>query len=283
MSAAVVGTYLRPSAAFCRLPDLANRLARFTAPSGGRPRLSPPPTDTLQTVSWTRLLSVQTPEGIGDEGTNLAPVMAAIAPADRVQPMRDRPVELGAQSPELALVDPELAAAARAALADRPWEAFVSLPVEIFDLEAGRRYARVPARHAFRSGRLASIAAAVLAASGVALLTAATPGGGVDLRQPDERSAVPAPSPRSQPVAQTFSWVPAPNASAYEFQLFRGAERVFRARVEQPRLELPRRWRERDRAHTLEPGNYVWYVWSVSRRTKQQATAAIVRARLVVG
>jgi hypothetical protein len=202
--------------------------------------------------------------------------MAAIASADRVQPLPDKPVELRFLSPELALVDPKLAAAARAALADRPWEAFAPLTVEI----------RLPAPRVFNSRRLTSVAAALLTAAGVALLTAAIPGGGLDVRQPDVRVAVPtmsAPSPLSQPVPQTFSWVPAPNASAYEFQLFRGAQRVFRARVEQPRVELPRRWRERDRAQTLEPGNYVWYVWSVSRRTNQQAAAAIVRARLVVG
>ncbi len=181
--------------------------------------------------------------------------------------------ELTLLSPELALVDPELAAAARAALAERPWEAFAPLGVEI----------RLPAPRVFKSRRLTSIAAALLAASGVALLTAATPDGGIDVRRPVASSALPAPSPRSQPLAQTFSWVPVPNAGAYEFQLFRGAKRIFRARVEQPRLELPRRWRESNRAHTLEPGNYVWYVWSVSRRTNQQATAAIVRARLVVG
>ena len=201
--------------------------------------------------------------------------MAALASAS--------PVELTLLSPELALVDPELAAAARAALADRPWETFVSLPAEIVDLDAGRGDARVVARPAPWSRRLTSIAAALLAASGVALLTAATPGGGIDLRRPVASSVLPAPSPRSQPVAQTFSWVPVPNAGAYEFQLFRGAERVFRARVEQPRLALPQRWRERNRAHTLQPGNYVWYVWSVSRQTKQQVNAAIVRARLVVG
>jgi hypothetical protein len=213
----------------------------------------------------------------------VAPVMAPIASGDRVQPPPTRPVELSPLSPELALVDPELAAAARAALADRPWETFVPLPAKIFDLEVGRSHARVPARSPFRSRRLTSIAAALLAASGVALLTAATPDGGADVRRPVASSALPAPSPRSQPVAQTFSWVPAANASAYEFQLFRGAKRVFRARVEQPRLELPLRWRESNRAHTLEPGNYVWYVWSVSGRTKERATAASVRARLVVG
>jgi hypothetical protein len=209
--------------------------------------------------------------------------MTPIASADRVQPHPNRAVELSPLSPELALVDPELAAAARAALAERPWEAFVPLPTEILDLKALRSRARVPAPPAFKSRRLTSIAAAILTASGVALLTAATPDGGADVRRPVASLALPALSPRSQPIAQTFSWVPAPNAGAYEFQLFRGAERVFRARVEQPWLELPRRWRESNRAHTLEPGNYVWYVWSVSRRTNQQATAAIVRARLVVG
>ena len=82
---------------------------------------------------------------------NVAAVIAATAPADRVQPLLNGPVELRPLSPELALVDPDLAAAARAGLADRPWEAFVPLPAEILDLETVRSRARVPAAPAFKS------------------------------------------------------------------------------------------------------------------------------------
>ena len=152
----------------------------------------------------------------------------------------------------------------------------------MLDLNELRSRARVPAPTGFKSRRLTSIAAAILTASGVALLTAAT------------RTAEPrAPACRFVGAAGTVTAVAAGRADVlvgaraqrrrYEFQLFRGAERVFRARVEQPRLELPQRWRESNRAHTLEPGNYVWYVWPISRRTNQRVTAAIVRARLVVG
>jgi hypothetical protein len=84
------------------------------------------------------------------------------------------------------------------------------------------------------------------------------------------------------PPGQTFEWVAAPEAGAYEFQLFRGNARVFRARVAEPRLELPAQWRHAGKAEALTPGTYRWYVWPVSARTKRQAAVAIVQARLVI-
>ena len=53
-----------------------------------------------------------------------------------------------------------------------------------------------------------------------------------------------------------------------EFQLFQGGERVYRARVQEARLELPGRWRQDGRPHALLPGSYRWYVWMISKRTK---------------
>ena len=53
---------------------------------------------------------------------------------------------------------------------------------------------------------------------------------------------------------QTFVWVTSPDAGAYEFQLFQGGERIFRARVDEARLELPGRWRQAGRPHALLPG-----------------------------
>jgi hypothetical protein len=92
-----------------------------------------------------------------------------------------------------------------------------------------------------------------------------------------------APSPR--PVAapgQTFAWVAAPDAAGYEFQLFRGGERIFRKRVDEPRLELAVRWRQSGRTYTLEPGRYRWYVWPISKLTKRQSKVATVQATLVI-
>jgi hypothetical protein len=69
---------------------------------------------------------------------------------------------------------------------------------------------------------------------------------------------------------------------AYEFELFQAGERVFRTRLDRPRLELPGRWRWSGLPHALVPGSYRWYVWPISRRTNQQSTVAVVQARLVI-
>ena len=81
---------------------------------------------------------------------------------------------------------------------------------------------------------------------------------------------------------RTFVWVKSPDAAAYEFQLFEGGERVFRARVDEARLELPGRWRQAGRPHALLPGSYRWYVWTISKRTNRQSTKPTVSAKLVI-
>ena len=86
----------------------------------------------------------------------------------------------------------------------------------------------------------------------------------------------------STPAGQTFVWPAEPGAAAYEFQLFRGDHRIYRARVTAPRLDLPGRWRQGGRTDSLTAASYRWYVWPVSARTGGQASAATVQARLVV-
>ena len=81
---------------------------------------------------------------------------------------------------------------------------------------------------------------------------------------------------------RTFVWVTSPDAAAYEFQLFQDDERVFRARVDEARLELPGRWRQAGRPHALLPGSYRWYVWTISKRTNRQLTKPTVSAKLVI-
>ena len=62
------------------------------------------------------------------------------------------------------------------------------------------------------------------------------------------------PAHASAVQGQTFVWVTSPDAAAYEFQLFQGGERIFRARVDDAKLELPGRWRQAGRPHALLPG-----------------------------
>ena len=70
-------------------------------------------------------------------------------------------------------------------------------------------------------------------------------------------------------AGQTFVWTAEPDAAAYEFQLFRGSERIYRARVTAPRLVLPGRWRLGSRSYGLTAASYRWYVWPISTRTRQ--------------
>jgi hypothetical protein len=84
------------------------------------------------------------------------------------------------------------------------------------------------------------------------------------------------------PAGQTFVWAAEPGAAAYEFQLFRGAERIYRARVTAPRHVLPGGWQQGTRARALTAATYRWYVWPISARTGRQAFVATVQATLVV-
>ena len=86
----------------------------------------------------------------------------------------------------------------------------------------------------------------------------------------------------STPARQTFVWAPERSAAAYEFQLFRGDHRIYRARVADPRLVVPGRWRQGGRTYAMTAASYRWYVWPISARTGTRASIATVQAALVV-
>jgi hypothetical protein len=110
---------------------------------------------------------------------------------------------------------------------------------------------------------------------------------------PVRRRRASAPPPRvahhsatkaSTPTALTgrrFAWPPVKGAIAYQFELFRGARRVFATRTEGPALDVPARWRLSGRWMALSPGQYKWYVWPV--RAGGRDGTATVRATLVIG
>ena len=83
-------------------------------------------------------------------------------------------------------------------------------------------------------------------------------------------------------AGQTFVWAAEPGAAAYEFQLFRGDDRIYRARVTAPRLVLPGRWHQQARSYALTAATYRWYVWPISARTGNRAPVATVQATLIV-
>jgi hypothetical protein len=92
------------------------------------------------------------------------------------------------------------------------------------------------------------------------------------------KSVVPGPLPQTR----RFAWAPVPRAASYHVEFFRGSTRVFSASTRRAEIAIPRRWRFRGRAQSLEPGEYRWYVWPVFPGSGR-AAAASVQARLSVG
>lgn len=156
---------------------------------------------------------------------------------------------LEAISPELALVDPALGRDARRRLPDLPG----------FLPRRSRSWYELP------SVRLAAVACVVA----LTLTAAVRP----------TRSEQAAPTVASPQVigsgGQTFAWVTSPGAAAYEFQLFRGSERVFRARVAEPRVHV-------DERYVARSGSYRWYVWPVAGGDAVPAGEASVSATLTI-
>lgn len=188
------------------------------------------------------------------------------------------PAELEPISPELALIDPELARRARSKLPDVYSVGSFGAPagaVAAPGSEPGRRvvgpfpsrrshHAEVPPRRERPSTLRYVAAAAVLALSLAALggetylWTASVRAGGTQSSPPPP--AAPPPGAPAAPTARIFTWPPAPGAVAYRFGLYRGGTGVLVARTREPRFELTGRWRYRGRWYVLVRGPYLWVV-----------------------
>lgn len=84
----------------------------------------------------------------------------------------------------------------------------------------------------------------------------------------------------TKPSARRFAWAPAPGASGYHIEFFKGAMRAFSADTTRPELTVPAHWNEAKKTRSLISGEYRWYVWPVISGAR--ASRAIVQARLVV-
>lgn len=209
-------------------------------------------------------------------------------------------------SPELALVDPALAARARAALGE-PGEAHRSRlqltrngPEHVEELQKPS-----PAEDRVRSRRrfatvVALLIAPVLVGAGVAAAMWVEEDGAVSASAPQAppvsgsstpRGSVSKPRPRTNPPAQkaprsqaarparkrpsprrttsrprTFAWPQVQGAKHYRVELFQRGVKIFDAKIAAPRLILPARWTHAGRRFRLEQGRYWWRVRPVFRQ-----------------
>jgi hypothetical protein len=169
-------------------------------------------------------------------------------------------------SPELALVDPELAAAARALLPGpgRFLPAWNARPTA-----TGTAHARslapiaeqlpptTPIRPRTRHVRRAILVACVVAAAAsvVGALGSAPTGRHEAAPRPAvgpfPRALQQARATRQARAARTYTWPAVPGAQTYEIRLLRGRQPVWEAITLEPAVELPARLR-------LSPGRYTW-------------------------
>jgi hypothetical protein len=224
----------------------------------------------------------------------------------------ERPTEGQPLSPELALVDPELAALARLRLPD-PVDADVaralsrlvaSPPVE---QTARRRVAR-RARKQGDPRVLVGVAAALVVtllladvrvevgrtgASAEAPPTEPAPEQGPTTATPSR----PRPSrgtpgsgrtpgvfmpqgPRAAARPRQLAWAPSPGVEGYHVELYRDNARIFVAESTRAVVVVPAKWTLNGKVRTLLPGELRWYVWPV--RDGRRSTTAIVQATLTI-
>jgi hypothetical protein len=200
-------------------------------------------------------------------------------------------------SPELALVDPELAAEVRALLPDMG-DVLVrvqTLPVHASKAPIGRQSRRLPVSVAASCAVVFVFAAGLLA--GLRMESRGTGAGAgsaevAPAARPDV-SKSPLPQSNAQPVrsgqpaerssrrvGERFAWAPTPGASGYYLEIFRGERRVLELETKKPTATIPARWTYDGARQQLVSGAYRWYVWPMV--AGMRAPRAIVQATLTV-
>ncbi len=207
-------------------------------------------------------------------------------------------------SPELALVDPLLAEAARPRLPEPSWAEAKPEPrspvQQLVDTDAFYALANaaltMPDEYVGSEGqhrwRLLAGVAAVTVASLLLLDVRVEVGRTPASAEPNAIEEAPDSSPSSgtgpsksggpseQMQPRRFAWAPAAGASGYHVEFFRGAVRVLSMDTKGPELTIPARWFSGGTARSFVRGEYRWYVWPVA--SGRRAPKAIVQATFVV-
>ena len=179
-------------------------------------------------------------------------------------------------SPELALVTPELAARARAALPELDPDAWIPRPFDRTASAVAVEVSEELAEPGF-AHTLAQLVRWTLIAVAVAFLatTAMTALGGDSQPELVDTPAV---------VRPTVSWPDAEGADYYNFQLHRGGRKVWDAWLTTERITLPKAWTYAGIPRQLEPGIYIWFVWpGYGPRAKSDYGPLLRRGILTVG
>jgi len=201
-------------------------------------------------------------------------------------------------SPELVLVDPELAERATALLPDTPGIRITGRreTVEILPFSVP---ALVPKRRV-RPALAGAMALVALAVAGVvwsispaaldrepvvqfrapapAPIVPSTPG-----PVPAQPPAAPTPQPGASAVEPPrFVWPAAPGALGYRVALYRAGVQIFERDVSSTALEFPASWTYGGRLQSLTRGTYQWIVWPLVELNPARAGEPIVSARYIV-
>ena len=226
-----------------------------------------------------------------------------------VESHSSKPPDPSPVSPELALVDPELAAWARTRLAD-PAHAHEALAFRRLTAVSSNERLVVAETDERSEERGFTVLVGVAAVLVVTLLLAdvrvevgkngasaeaprVTTRSGLDeVTQTSSRpgpatprsasSGIPPPAKQSRPSAEPrqLAWAPVPDAEAYHVELYRDNTRIFAAETQRAVVTVPVRWTLNGKARTLAPGELRWYVWPLV--DGRRSTTAIVQATLTI-